>query len=209
MKTLIVYGTRYGATAGTSEEIAKVLREEGLDVKVVNAKEEKVKDISSYELIVVGSGMQMGRWTGEAEDFLKKFQKDIAQKKVAIFVSSAVKSSFEREGKQEDLKNAWKLNIEDKVANYGLNPIAVAMFGGVIDYNKMNVITRKLMGSMRKQLEADGFKETQPGVFETRDWEEIRKWARELAKKAQSNDVVLGIKKRTNHVSGWFFESEN
>jgi len=29
MKALIVYGTRYGATAGTSEEIAKVLRDEG------------------------------------------------------------------------------------------------------------------------------------------------------------------------------------
>ena len=29
MKALIAYGTRYGATAGTSEEIAKILREEG------------------------------------------------------------------------------------------------------------------------------------------------------------------------------------
>ena len=48
MKTLIVYGTRYGATAGTSEEIAKVLRDEGFDVRVVNAKEEKVDDISSH-----------------------------------------------------------------------------------------------------------------------------------------------------------------
>jgi menaquinone-dependent protoporphyrinogen IX oxidase len=44
MNTLIVYGTRYGATAGTSEEIAKVLQGEGFDVKVVNAKEEKIKD---------------------------------------------------------------------------------------------------------------------------------------------------------------------
>ena len=55
MKTLLVYGTRYGATAGTSEEIAKVLQAEGLEVKVVNAKEEKIKDISPYELIIVGS----------------------------------------------------------------------------------------------------------------------------------------------------------
>ena len=70
MKALIVYGTRYGATAGTSEEIAKVLREEGLEVKVVNAKKERVKDISPYDLVVVGSGMQMFKWTGEAEDFL-------------------------------------------------------------------------------------------------------------------------------------------
>ena len=75
MKTLLVYGTRYGTTASTSEEIAKVLLAEGFDVKVVNAKEEKIKDISPYDLIIVGSGIQMGKWTGEAEDFLKRFQK--------------------------------------------------------------------------------------------------------------------------------------
>ena len=44
MKTLIVYGTRYGATTGTSEEIAKIFQGEGFDVKVANAKEEKIKD---------------------------------------------------------------------------------------------------------------------------------------------------------------------
>ncbi len=59
MKALIVYGTLYSATAETSEEIGKILREEGFNVKVVNAKEEKVKDIIDYELVVVGSGMQM------------------------------------------------------------------------------------------------------------------------------------------------------
>jgi menaquinone-dependent protoporphyrinogen IX oxidase len=50
MKTLLVYGTRYGATASTSEEIAKVLQAEGFDIKVANAKEEKINDISSYDL---------------------------------------------------------------------------------------------------------------------------------------------------------------
>ena len=45
MKTLLVYGTRYDATKSTSEEIAKVLRAQGLEVKLVNAKEEKIKDI--------------------------------------------------------------------------------------------------------------------------------------------------------------------
>jgi len=43
LKALIAYGTRYGATAGTSEEIAKILREEGFDTKIVNLKEEKSK----------------------------------------------------------------------------------------------------------------------------------------------------------------------
>ena len=72
-KALIVYGTRYGATQSTSEEIAKVLQGEGLEVKVVNAKKEKVKDISPYDLIIVGSGMQMGKWTREPENFLSQF----------------------------------------------------------------------------------------------------------------------------------------
>ena len=102
MQALIVYGTRYGATASTSEEIAKVLQSEGLDVKVINAKKEKIKDISPYDLIVVGSGLQMGKWTGEAEDFLKKFQQELPQKKVAIFISS-MKTMAEREGKEEDV----------------------------------------------------------------------------------------------------------
>lgn len=107
MKTLIVYGTRYGATIGTSEEIAKILQGEGFDVKVVNAKEEKIKDISTYDLIVVGSGMQFGRWTGEAEDILKRFQKELAQKKVALFIST-MKTVTEREGKTEELRKNSK-----------------------------------------------------------------------------------------------------
>jgi menaquinone-dependent protoporphyrinogen IX oxidase len=49
VKTIIIYGTRYGATTETSNEIAKVLREEGFEVKVVNAKEEK-SETSQYTI---------------------------------------------------------------------------------------------------------------------------------------------------------------
>jgi len=184
MRTLIVYGTRYGATAGTSEEIAKVLQGEGFDVKVLNAKKEKIKDISPYDLIIVGSGMQMGKWTGEAEDFLKKFQKELSEKKFAIFAST-MKSVSEREGKLDDLEKERKMCIDDIIAKYDLRPIAAGLFGGVLDFNKMNFIFRRTLGFIRPQLEKDGFKETQPGVYELRDWEEIRGWTRELAVRAR------------------------
>ncbi len=59
LKALIAYGTRYGATTGTSEEIAQILREEDFDTKIVNLKEEKKSDISEYDLITVGSGMEI------------------------------------------------------------------------------------------------------------------------------------------------------
>ena len=184
MNTLIVYGTRYGATVGTSEEITKILQTEGFTVKVANAKEEKIKDISAYELIVVGTGLQMGKWTNEIEDFLKRFQNDLPKKKVALFVSS-MKTVLEREGKTEELAKDKKIELDDKIAKFSLNPIAVGFFGGNINFNKMNFIARKMFGGIRPQLEKDGFKESPPGVYDVRDWEEIRGWAKELAQKAR------------------------
>ena len=79
-KTLIVYGTRYGAAASTSEEIANTLRQNGMEVEVVNAKEQKIKNIAPYDFVIVGSGIQMHKWTSEPEDFLKKFQKELTKK---------------------------------------------------------------------------------------------------------------------------------
>jgi menaquinone-dependent protoporphyrinogen oxidase len=183
VKTLIVFGTRYGATTGTSEEIAQVLRGKGLDVKVVNARKEKIRDISEYELIIVGSGMQMGKWTGEADDFLRSFHNELERKKLALFVSS-MKTVSEREGKTADVAASRKVALDDKVAQYNLHPIALGFFGGVLDFNKMNFLFRRTMGFLKPQLEKDGFQEVQPGVYELRDWDEIRKWARELAAKA-------------------------
>ena len=71
-KALIVYCTRYGATEMTSEEIAGALSQEGLDAKIVNLKNDKVKGIIEYDLVIVGSGIQINRWTKEPERFLKK-----------------------------------------------------------------------------------------------------------------------------------------
>jgi menaquinone-dependent protoporphyrinogen oxidase len=184
LKTLIVYGTRYGATTGTSEEIAKMLREKGFDVRILNAKKEKIKDISEYELVIVGSGMRMGKWTDDADDFLKNFQKELEQKKLAIFVST-MKTVSEREGKTDDVAKMRKESLEDKVAQYNLHPIALGFFGGVMDYNKMGFFFRRTMGFLKPQLEKDGFKETQPDLYDLRDWDEIRNWTKELVKKAR------------------------
>jgi menaquinone-dependent protoporphyrinogen oxidase len=183
LKALIAYGTRYGATTGTAEEIAKILREEGVETKIVNLKEEKIKDISEYDFIIVGSGMGNCKWASEAEDFLKNFRKKFAGKKLALFVST-MKTFFEREGKIDDVTKTRKIALEDKLAKYSLKPIALGFFGGVIDYNKMGFIARKGMEFFKPQLEKDGFK-VAPGIYDLRDWDEIRNWAKELSRKAR------------------------
>lgn len=182
-KVLIAYGTRYGATESTSEEIARVLRDEGLDVRTVNLKKEKVKDISGYDLVIVGNGMQMGKWTGAADNFLKKFQKELAARNVAIFVSSAAQALHEYARKTEEIEKAKKEYLEDKATLYNLHPVSMVIFGGVWDYNKMFFLFRKTLASFKPKIEEAGFKEVKPGIYDTRDWEVIRAWAKDIAAK--------------------------
>jgi len=184
-KALIVYGTRYGATTSTSEEIANILRQEGLEVRVVNAKQEKVKDIAEYELVIVGSGIQINRWTGEPEKFLKKFQKDLARKKVALFVCCGSASQAVNGGKPETAEKAKTKYLDEKAAKYNLQPVALGFFGGVYNYNKTPWWAKKALEAERPKIEA-AYKETQPGIYDTRDWNAIRSWAKELAQKVHS-----------------------
>jgi menaquinone-dependent protoporphyrinogen oxidase len=204
-KALIVYGTRFGATTGTAGEIAGVLRSEGMEVKVVNAKKEQVKDISGYDLIIVGSGMMMDRWTGEPEKFLQKFRKDLSQKKLALFVSSGAQAMIEHEGKLEEFHfggktvvltgeeasgRARKKYLEEKAAKYDLHPLAMGLFGGIWDYNHAPWYAAKAMQLSRPKMTEAGIKETSPGLFDTRDWNAIRIWAKDLAAECISAAAV-------------------
>lgn len=185
VNALIVYGTRLGATASTSEEIARILREEGLEVRLVDAKKEKVKDIAGYDLIVVGSGIAMGKWTSEPEDFLKRFRGELAGKKVALFVSCG-NAAPSPTAKPEEVAEARKKYLDDKAAQYNLHPVALGFFGGAYDYNNMPWWASMFMNAAKKDLIASGAKETKPGLYDTRDWDAIRAWARDLAAKARS-----------------------
>jgi len=184
IKALVVYGTRYGATADTSEVIADVLRQEGFEVKVVNAKKEKMQSINEYELVIVGSGIRMGGWTKEPEKFLGKFQKELLKKKVALFVccsSASFRPLTEGEEEIKVMEDARRKYLDDKAVQYDLSPIALGFFGGIYDFNKMSWLLRKTMSGVKLQLEEAGFKEAKSGVYDTRNLDAIRSWAKEVA----------------------------
>lgn len=182
VKALLVYGTRYGATADTSEVIAEVLRQEGFEVRVINAKEDKVQSINGYELIIVGSGIRMGRWTKEPEKFLEKFKQELSHKKLALFVScSSAHPLTKGEERTKEIEDARRKYLEEKAATYNLHPIALGLFGGVYDFNKMGWFFRRTMSSVKPQLEEAGFKETEAGRYDTRDLNAIRSWAKKVA----------------------------
>ncbi len=178
-KALIVYGTRYGATASTAEEIAKILRQKNIETDVVNAKEQKIKEIAPYDLVIVGSGIQMHRWTSEPEDFLKKHQKELANKKLALFVCCGSATDKQKPDAAEKAKCKY---LDEKAAKYNLHPIALGLFGGVYNYNNVPWYAKKAMAMDRPRVAA-AYKETEPGIYDTRDHNAIQAWAEELAKK--------------------------
>ncbi|MGD2066169.1 MAG: flavodoxin domain-containing protein [Candidatus Bathyarchaeota archaeon] len=181
-KALIVYGTRYGATEMTANDIADVFRDEGLEVKVVNLKDEKVKDINDYDLVLVGSGIKIKKWTKEPEKFLKKFQKELTNKKTALFICCGAKYPLDEDADVEtELEYARTTHLEAKAAKYGLSPIAFGLFGGVYNFNKMGWFFRKTLSAVKPQLEAAGVPETEPGLYDTRDQNVIRSWAKDVA----------------------------
>ncbi len=184
---LIAYGTRYGATTSTVEEISKVLQGEGFEVKVVNLKEEKVKDISKFELVIIGSGMKMDMWTSKAKAFLNKFSGELQKKKEAIFVSSGARALMEYKGEHDEIIRITKKYLEDKASKYDLNPISMTMLGGIWDYNQMGKIYRKFLEAEKENFIPAGIKQTEPGVYDSRNWDEIRKWAKLLAGKIYKN----------------------
>lgn len=182
MKALVVFGSRYGATADTSRIISDVLSQEGFEVKVVNAKKDKVKSIDDYSLIVVGTGIKIGKWTKEPEKFLEKFRKELVKKNLALFVccGSAVPLS-EGEEKAKEMKDAKIKYLEEKAGKYGLSPISLGFFGGVYDFNKMSWFFRKTLSGVKPKLEEAGYKESKSGFYDTRDLDEIRNWAKAVA----------------------------
>ncbi|MCC7558000.1 MAG: flavodoxin domain-containing protein, partial [Methanobacteriaceae archaeon] len=117
MKALIVYGTRYGSTSEIAEEIGKILKDKGVEVDIFDVKEMKGTEISSYDLVVAGSGIKMGSWTKESLKFLEKNKDTLSTRKVALFVVCGATRDDEKQYKEAQEK--YLDNIADK---YLINP---------------------------------------------------------------------------------------
>jgi menaquinone-dependent protoporphyrinogen oxidase len=59
-QVLVVYATKYGATAEIAQKIGKVLTQAGFHTDTLPAN--RVIDLSNYTAVVLGSSVYMGQW---------------------------------------------------------------------------------------------------------------------------------------------------
>ena len=161
-QVLVAYASKYGATAGIAEKIGQVLREAGLPTDVLPAG--RVRDLTPYRAVVLGSAVYMFHWRKEAAKLLKALAAAQAGRPVWLF-SSGPTSEADTEAFLGGLKLPKALQpIADRI-----QPRDVAVFHGVLDLKKLNPFERWIMSKMKAPT----------GDF--REWDAIEAWAGTIA----------------------------
>lgn len=172
-RVLIGYGTRYGTTEEVVSEMARTIQQSGAVVDTVNLKKAKPPaPIHDYDLVVIGSGIAAGKWTGEPLKFLDGNLSQLAGKQVALFVVCG------SAGSPEACVEAQAEYLDAIAAKYpSLSIASTGLFGGVFDFSKYSFPVRAIVRSiLKKQLKTDDV----PQRIDYRDWDKIRQWSAQL-----------------------------
>ncbi len=161
-KVLVAYATKYGATEGIAEKIGAVLREQGLDVDVTIM--QSVGDPQQYGAFVIGSSVYFGKWRKEATAFLETNENLLAQKPVWLFTDGPT-----GEGDPAEATQGWVFPKALEVVKERIQPRGVALFFGKIDVEKLG------------WLEKQAIKKVKSPVGDSRDWDAISSWAKDIA----------------------------
>jgi menaquinone-dependent protoporphyrinogen IX oxidase len=174
MRSLVIYGSRWGGTVPIAEKIGETLRQEGYSVDVFESKNSP-KDIGEYDLFVIGSGIRADKWKEQAIAFIEKNAELLRTKKTALFVSCMIdRENAEARGKA-------KAKYLDDIANqFGLNPVSCGFFGGYMDFSKSHGLLVDII------VRVNGWRLKKRGldtsvVYDTRDFGLVEAWAHEVA----------------------------
>jgi len=185
-KILVAYATMAGSTAEVAQAVGEEITKSGAQVDVLPLNE--VKELGSYDGVVVGAPMIMG-WHREATRFLKRHRKAFQRTPLAIFVMamsltktpemsvSDVLVSVDETLPKPPAKEG-RLSFRERyalLANYlrpiisatrPAKPVSIGVFGGRLEYGRL-----KWWAVLFAML----IVQAPPG--EKRNWPAIRTWA--------------------------------
>lgn len=156
-KILVTYATLSGTTVEVAQTIGEEITRAGLEVDVLPL--EKVTDLDAYDGVVLGGPMVMG-WHRSASAFLRKHNRQLSHKPLAIFVMamsltttseksvSGVPLCIDEKLPKPPVKEG-RLTFRERYANVmnyarpilnaagPAKPLSIAFFGGRLDYGRL------------------------------------------------------------------------
>jgi menaquinone-dependent protoporphyrinogen oxidase len=161
MKALVVYVSRHGSTRLIAEELSSVLTGERFDVRVADARED-IGNVTDYDVVIVGSAIQMRSWLKDAKRFVRHNAGVLRSRPVWLF-SSGLRADDQRSADPSIISEFRSMIV----------PRDHHFFPGSFD--------PKAMGWMHRAIiKLPGFRSMFP-VGDFRDWNEIRSWAKGIA----------------------------
>ncbi len=154
MKILVAYGTKKGSTGEVASKVAETLRKQGFETDLRPASE--VKDLGSNAAVVLGGSIYMGRLHSDVQALLKRHRGELAKLPVAVFGMGP------QTMEEKDVTSVRKQLDKNLGRVPEVEPMAVTIFGGVIDPAKLRFPFNRMPAS------------------DARDWEAITAWAESL-----------------------------
>ena len=140
-RVLIAYASKCGSTGSVAEAMGRQLCTLGASVDVRLAK--NVKDLSPYQAVIVGSAIRAGRWLGAARDFVTDNQDALSRVPVAYFLVCFTMRDDTPQNREKAL--AYLDPVREDAPR--VKPLAVGLFPGVVDYNKLGFMHRTILSA--------------------------------------------------------------
>jgi menaquinone-dependent protoporphyrinogen oxidase len=131
MKTLIIYGSKYGFTETLAKKLAGKVKGE---VKLVEAKKADKLKLVEYNQVVIGTPIYMGNIYKDVKNFCQKHKDEILASNYRFFVVGLG-------GPIESMKN-FDTSMDGELIEHAIEN---AYFGGAIFLDKMNFLERAMM----------------------------------------------------------------
>jgi menaquinone-dependent protoporphyrinogen oxidase len=174
MTVLVTATSKHGATREIAGAIARVLDEHGVSAECVDL--DKVGDLGRYEAVVLGSAVYMGQWLKEARSFIDWYAEELAERPTWLFSSGPI------------VGDPPKPDPADEAA--GIHALEAAharehkLFAGKVDKAKLGLLEK---AAVRAAHASEG---------DYRDWDEIERWATEIAAQLQASTEPATLETR-------------
>lgn len=157
---LIVYGTKYGATAGIAKKLAEVIQKK-YSVTITSFSD--APNPSDFQYVVLGSAVYIGKWRKEAEKYLVHFSQVLVDRMVWLFSSGPT-------GSDDPVKTmkGWIFPQNLKQVADQINPKDTVLFHGALDMKKCSFFERMIIRGIKAPT----------GDF--RNWAQIESWAESI-----------------------------
>ena len=171
MKVLVTAASRHGTTAEIAEAIAGTLREDGLEVDVVEPDE--VASVDGYGAVVIGSAVYAGHWMGSAKELVERHGDAWRDRSVFLFSSGP-------------------LGDPPKPVEEPIDVAALDAATGAVDHR---IFAGRLVPEDLSLPERFIVKLVHAPAGDFRPWEDITDWAHEIARfvREGAGRVLAGV----------------